>query len=104
MPLYALAEPAAEGVALACLRPGELGWRGVAQSAGPIGVAAVEGHKDIRDSSVDGGFAGLRERWREDILPVAEAFLAGDCSVDPLPDACRHCGRHSLCRIGEELA
>lgn len=104
IPLYALAEPAADGVALAYLRPGELGWRGVAQNAGPPGVAAIEGHKDIDDPAAARDFAVLRERWRDDLLPVAEDFLAGVNSVDPLPDACRHCGRHSLCRIGEELA
>ena len=104
IPLYALAEPAADGVALAYLRPGELGWRGVAQSAGPTGVSATEGHRDIDDPAAERDFAVLRERWRDDLLPVAEAFLAGESSVDPLPDACRYCGRHSLCRIGEEPA
>lgn len=104
MPLYALAEPAAHGVALAYLRPGELGWRGVAQTADPTGVVPIDSQKGLDDLAEDGDFAALQERWRDDLLPVAETFLAGDCAVDPLPDACRFCGRHSLCRIGEELA
>jgi len=105
MPLYALAESDAVGIAYAVVRPGELGWRGVGQQAYLEGMEAASKYVEASSqegADPDGALALIRSTWREGLQSLAEAFLAGESSVLPLEGACRLCGRHALCRIGDQ--
>ncbi|MEE4278561.1 MAG: PD-(D/E)XK nuclease family protein [Halieaceae bacterium] len=110
LPIYALAEERAAGISYALLRPGALGWSGIAEASCLDGVAAAERYVDeARRSPADSGasqgergaFDTLREFWRDAVAQLAEAYATGACSVTPLQGACRYCARHALCRIGE---
>lgn len=39
------------------------------------------------------------ERWRGQLQVLIDEYLGGDASVSPLPDVCKLCHLHALCRI-----
>jgi ATP-dependent helicase/nuclease subunit B len=39
------------------------------------------------------------ERWRQQLQQLVTEYLQGEASVHPLPDACKFCHLHALCRI-----
>ncbi|MEW5708532.1 MAG: PD-(D/E)XK nuclease family protein [Pseudomonadota bacterium] len=95
LPLYALGmkEPVA-AVAFARVRPGDMGFRGVA--AGEVGIPGVVAHPD---------WEALLDGWRRTLEALAQAFAAGFARVDPkrYPATCRHCDQGPLCRIHERV-
>jgi hypothetical protein len=41
------------------------------------------------------------QHWRTTLTQLAESFVAGKASVDPLPQECTHCHLSAFCRINE---
>jgi ATP-dependent helicase/nuclease subunit B len=39
------------------------------------------------------------ERWKRQLQQLVDEYLRGDAAVQPLPDACKFCHLHALCRI-----
>jgi len=104
LPLYALALDApVAGIAFACLKPGHLGFRGVAaRSDLAAGVAPPERLAAARRQGLE-TWEAVRARWAERLGALAADFAAGVADVDPkVPgQTCRHCDAAPLCRIHE---
>jgi probable DNA repair protein len=86
LPLYALAEPDAGGIAFAQVHPDKPRW--------------VE-FPDRREPEPARAFDLERAAWADALHTLARNFVAGAAAVDPLPNACRHCDLQTLCRIRE---
>ncbi len=102
LPLYALLDPPAAGIAFASLKPGKLGFRGIGARSFATGIdsaAQWSEEGDEQDMTMD----RLRSRWHRELGALAQEFLAGESTVDPAPDACRYCQRQMLCRLAEAL-
>lgn len=109
LPVYALAmddigEARVVGLAFATLRPGDLGYRGLAQDDGLApGVNSVSASK-LHGAREAADWDAHKSLWRERLTKLARAYLEGDARVDPkVPGAtCRYCGLQVLCRIHEQ--
>lgn len=104
LPLYALANPAAtRALAFVVLAPGKVEFRGWSeQDAGIPGVEVYPPKSSRRlRTSVPADWQGLMQHWREVLTALAEQFVAGHASVDPLPRECTQCHLRSLCRVHE---
>jgi RecB family exonuclease len=74
------------------LHRGTARWSGIADSAGRVpGIRAA------------GDWQALRARWRLMLHTLARDFVAGQATVDPLKQACDHCGLQLLCRVNAEV-
>ena len=98
--LYGIAAPgSAAALAFAQVRPRECRFVGLGEVAAAPGIQTdipnvVKERMDAHD------WQSLNARWRENLERLAEAFIAGDASVDPLaPASCTWCGLQPLCRI-----
>jgi probable DNA repair protein len=109
LPVYAMAIDEIEngrvaGLAFAMLRPGELGYRGLADgdSLAP-GVTSVSASK-LHGTREAADWQAHKLLWRQRLSELARAYLHGDARVDPkIPsDTCRYCGLQVLCRIHEQ--
>ncbi len=101
LPLYATLLPDdLAGVAFAQLRPGDLGFRGVAAEAD-----LVPGTKwpEKLQRYHEGDWPELLEHWRETVHRLVRDFRDGQSDVDPkrYPDTCTWCELAGLCRIVE---
>ncbi|MEM1402309.1 MAG: PD-(D/E)XK nuclease family protein [Pseudomonadota bacterium] len=104
LPLYALLEPAAAGVATASLKVGEMRLRGVGdQGLHPQLEASDEWAQTVLGEE-NGSLEALRSFWRQQLEQLAADFAQGEASVAPAYDACTYCQRFELCRLAEELA
>lgn len=96
LPLYGIAAPDnTAALAFAQVRPRESCYVGLGA------VAAAPGINPVED------WEALNGQWRENLLRLAAAFVAGEASVDPLSgSSCTWCGLQPLCRVDreEELA
>lgn len=109
LPVYVLAMDEAGdapvvGLAFGALRPGELGYRGLASAEGLApGVDSIEGSK-LQGAREAADWQAHKELWRARLTRLAEAYLDGDARVDPKSPAttCRHCRLQPLCRIHEQ--
>ncbi len=109
LPVYVLAMDEAGdapvvGLAFGALRPGELGYRGLAGAEGLApGVDSIEGSK-LQGAREAADWQAHKELWRARLTRLAEAYLDGDARVDPKSPAttCRHCRLQPLCRIHEQ--
>jgi ATP-dependent helicase/nuclease subunit B len=109
LPVYALAMDDDEdghvaGLAFAMLRPGELGYRGLAGVDGLApGVPGVAGSK-LHGAREAADWEAHKQLWRQRMSELARAYLHGDARVDPkIPgDTCRTCGLQVLCRVHEQ--
>jgi len=106
LPLYALNLPDIVAVAFACLKPGDVGYRGIARDDGAMGI--------VKPLKKDHGEAEWREvlaGWRETTTALAEGAAAGAARVDPRNRGltsewrriCEQCGLQALCRRDELL-
>jgi probable DNA repair protein len=106
MPVYALNLPDVVAVAFGCLKPGGVGYQGIARDGGAMGV--------VRPARKDDGEAEWRQLldgWRETTTALAEAAAAGAARVDPRHwgrtsewrRICEQCGLQALCRRDELL-
>ena len=90
-------EPAAQAIALARVR------------AGDVGFSALAADPDLlpgRSNPVEGSvrnWSALVDHWSDVLERLAMQFAAGDAAVDPkrLPQTCRYCDLPTLCRINE---
>ncbi|EAQ99103.2 PD-(D/E)XK nuclease family protein [Congregibacter litoralis] len=108
LPLYALLEPFASGIAYASLKPGMEGFKGIGKRAFEAGIASARDHVDDdgdgeTQDAPENAMEALRGHWRKALAELAEEFIGGISPVDPTVEACRYCQRFSLCRLGEEL-
>lgn len=102
--LYALAEPAARGVAVAL----PLGEPPVFHGLGDSDIAAaLPGLIDLtvgaKNIPAFGSFQALLAAWTLDLQALVEEFQTGEARVAPRrgSQTCRHCTLASLCRIHE---
>jgi len=103
LPLYALADADASGIAYAFLRPDALAWRGIAEHPLLEGIEAAADHGPAaaEDDPAPASLQQLREGWRSSLTALAGDYVAGVNDVAPEPGACRYCARHALCRIAD---
>ena len=103
LPLYALLEPAAAGVATASLKVGDMKLRGVGDEGLHEQLEASDAWVQDVMGEESGGLEALRDFWRRVLEELATDFAQGQASVTPLNDACTYCQRFELCRLAEEL-
>jgi probable DNA repair protein len=109
LPVYALAmddgsDGRVAGLAFAVLRPGELGYRGLADTdtlapgVKSVSTSRVQGARDAAD------WEAHMALWQQHLSALAKAYLQGDARVDPkIPGAtCRNCELQVLCRVHEQ--
>lgn len=102
LPVYATAVGSTlTGVAFACLKPGALGYRGLAER-GPV-AEGVEMYSDYRWQPPDASdWQGLLGFWRTHLTGLAQEYAGGDARVMPKgPQTCARCHLAILCRIHE---
>jgi ATP-dependent helicase/DNAse subunit B len=102
LPLYAVGEPKdLAAVSYACLRPGELGFVGLAARGGmPEGIGVYADKRSKPVAVPDWG--SLLAYWEKNLTQLAEAYAAGDARVDPkCAQTCEYCHLSTLCRIHE---
>jgi ATP-dependent helicase/nuclease subunit B len=99
LPLYALLDPPAEGIAFATVRTGEAGFHGVGERAYCAGISDDLARSSRAPELAD--MAAARAFWHGSLQRLASDFVAGENAIEPRGDACRRCGRQALCRIGE---
>ena len=106
LPLYALANPAVSGLAVARIKAGELRFIGLARDSGVLPkvhkVQSVTESKRLKGLGIE-SWEALREYWHRHATALGAAFAAGTAEVQPrhMPQSCRYCGMQSLCRIAE---
>ncbi len=105
LPIYAItnSEAEADGVAFAQVRRGSCKLIGVARDSGLLPkVDGVEQHKKSQALALN-SWNELLSHWRQQLVAVAEDFVAGVARVDPVDfkHACQYCDLTGLCRISE---
>jgi ATP-dependent helicase/nuclease subunit B len=102
LPLYGLAHAETlRGLAFVVLAAGAVEYRGWSDGSFvgegvlpyPAGVRMRPGYPP--------DWPSLLQHWRTTLTQLAESFVAGHASVDPLPQECAHCHLSALCRINE---
>lgn len=102
LPLYGLAHAETlRGLAFVVLAAGAVEYRGWSDGSFvgegvlpyPSGVRLRPGHPPDWQS--------LLQHWRTTLTQLAESFVEGHATVDPLPQECAHCHLSALCRINE---
>ena len=102
LPLYAVGERAdLAAVSYACLKPGEMGFMGLASRGGmPEGIG-VYAEKRVKPAAVE-DWEALLAYWEKNLKQLAEGHARGDARVDPKrPQTCEYCHLSTLCRIHE---
>jgi len=102
LPLYGLANAESlKGLAFVVLAAGAVEYRGWSDGSFvgdgvlpyPSGVRLRPGHPP--------DWPSLLQHWRTTLTQLAEGFVAGQASVDPLPQECAYCHLSAFCRINE---
>jgi ATP-dependent helicase/DNAse subunit B len=102
LPLYGLAHAdTLKGLAFVVLAAGAVEYRGWSDGSFvgdgvlpyPSGARLRPGHPP--------DWPSLLQHWRTTLTQLAESFVAGTATVDPLPQECAHCHLSSFCRINE---
>ena len=99
LPLYLTAtEPAAQAIALARVRTGDVGISALA--ADPD---LLPGRSNLQWKGQHATWSALVDHWANVLERLAMQFAGGDAAVDPkrLPQTCRYCDLPTLCRINE---
>jgi hypothetical protein len=104
LPLYGLARgDRLRALAYVVLAPGTVEFRGwsdgtdVAPGVAPYPAGIRTDLGDPMD------WEALLHHWRFTLTRLAERYVAGDASVDPLPQECEMCHLSTLCRIHERV-
>jgi len=108
LPLYAVSRSAGReeamcAVAFACVRAGELEFKGVARDEGLIpGVRPLAGLR-LQAARDYASWEELLEGWRYELDALGREFSAGEARVQPKrgEQTCRYCELKPLCRIDE---
>jgi probable DNA repair protein len=104
LPLYALAmEQTVAGLSYAQIRPDECKYIGAGQIEVAEGVRA-DTEKWVKDKMPVKDWEDLTEQWRDNLERLAQEFLRGESSVNPLNNSCTFCGLQPLCRIDDQPA
>lgn len=105
LPLYGLAHAdRLSALAYVVLAPGTVEYRGWSDGA-DVGAGVVPYPGGIRiDLGDPMDWAALLHHWHFTLTRLAERYVAGDASVDPLPQECATCHLSTLCRIHEVVA
>lgn len=104
MPLYAVAlRTELAGLVYASLKPGAVGFTGLARSSDVLGPALSK-----REVVPEGGWETRLDEWQQVLEALAEAYAAGTARVDPLrlhgaDGTCARCHLATLCRRDELL-
>jgi ATP-dependent helicase/nuclease subunit B len=103
LPLYGLAHAQTlHALAFVVLAVGAVEYRGWSDGA-PIGPGVLPYPAGIRLKPGDPtNWDALMLRWRFTLTQLAEQFVAGVATVDPLPQECTNCHLSTLCRIHEQ--
>lgn len=102
LPLYALAHAdRLRALAYVVLAPGAVEYRGWSDGT-DVGAGVVAYPRGMRiDLGDPTDWDSLLHHWRFTLTRLAEHYVAGDASVDPLPQECATCHLSTLCRIHE---
>jgi ATP-dependent helicase/nuclease subunit B len=103
LPLYGLAHAQTlHALAFVVLATGAVEYRGWSDGT-PTGSGVLPYPAGIRLKAGDPtNWDALMLRWRFTLTQLAEQFVAGVATVDPLPQECTHCHLSTLCRIHEQ--
>lgn len=107
LPLYSMAlGEELDAVLFACLRPGDIGYVGVAQSGDVAPGKSVKIYAETPYAAECGSWDGQRREWARVLAGLAADFRAGRAAVDPKnpPQTCDYCALTALCRINELAA
>lgn len=101
LPLYLLAHAErATGLAFVVLAPRNVEFRGWSASAGVApGVAEYPPKRLPFDAPPD--WNSLLQHWHYTLTNLAMQFIAGNATVDPLPQECQLCHLSTVCRVHE---
>ncbi len=105
LPLYSLLLDApVVALAFAQIRPGDNGFKGVAEIAELL--PKIGAWDESPAAAEHGSWQELKQRWRETLLALATDFAAGAAAVDPKrpPETCTWCQQQPFCRIHEKIA
>ncbi len=105
LPLYALAHrQQLAGITFAVLAPGKAEFRGLADTdsiaPGIVDYAMQKPGRKLPDIE---SWDALLQHWETVLNVLAQQYLSGAASVDPLKNECTYCHLHSLCRVHELL-
>ncbi|MDR2877978.1 MAG: PD-(D/E)XK nuclease family protein [Chromatiales bacterium] len=104
LPLYALAlGETIDALLFACLKPGDVGYVGVAQNMDIAPGKGVRPYEATPYAAEQGSWDAQRQEWSRVLSALAADFRAGRAEVDPkhYPQTCTHCALTALCRINE---
>ena len=87
-----LATGSVAGVAAVHLGADEIRWRGAAAEASLLPGLG-------RTGAPLPPWPQLLGRWRSVVERLVREYAAGECAVDPLPDACQYCQLPAFCRV-----
>ncbi|HET7176933.1 MAG TPA: PD-(D/E)XK nuclease family protein [Gammaproteobacteria bacterium] len=102
LPVYATAADGnLAGLAFATLKPGKLGYLGLADRDGIAeGVTAYGSYRQQPPGVTD--WPGLLQFWRRSLAALAEAYARGEAQVAPKTrQTCERCHLAMLCRVHE---
>jgi ATP-dependent helicase/nuclease subunit B len=102
LPLYGLAHAdALRALAYIVLTPGTVEYRGWSDGS-PVedSVRAYPSGTRI-DLGDPGDWQALMRYWRFSLTRLAEHYVAGEATVDPLPFECTNCHLSTFCRIND---
>ncbi|HTV52946.1 MAG TPA: PD-(D/E)XK nuclease family protein, partial [Steroidobacteraceae bacterium] len=103
--VYLLAQPAAvSALALVRLSPHHVSYQGAADLPSrlpKLSQSRARAPEGAEPSDETGAWLRQTARWRTSITRLARDFIGGAAPVDPLPQACRLCHLHAVCRIGD---
>jgi probable DNA repair protein len=105
LPLYGLAHGEKLGaLAYVVLAPGTVEYRGWSNGV-EVGAGVSQYPTGLRiDFGDPQDWEALLHQWRFSLTRLAERFVAGEASVDPLPLACQMCHLTTFCRIHERAS
>lgn len=102
LPLYGLAHAdRLRALAYVVLAPGAVEYRGWSDGT-DVGAGVLPYPAGMRvDLGDPADWQELIHHWRFTLTRLAERYVAGEASVDPLPQECATCHLSTLCRINE---
>jgi ATP-dependent helicase/nuclease subunit B len=102
LPLYGLARAdRLRALAYVVLAPGAVEYRGWSDGT-DVGAGVVPYPNGMRiDLGDPVDWQALLQHWRFTLTRLAERYVAGEASVDPLPFECATCHLSTFCRINE---
>jgi ATP-dependent helicase/nuclease subunit B len=104
LPLYGLAHAQSlRALAYVVVAAGAVEYRGWSDGA-DMGAGVLPYPSGVRiDLGDPQDWESLMHHWRFTLTRLAERYVAGDATLDPLPFACATCHLSTLCRIDERL-